>query len=241
MATASALSACIASIARRVVALHVGGLLVDDLRRVARDAAEIEQQRRLELREDPVLDAQRIDHHPLVRVELHEVEAAERRRILVLPPAGEADVDRARSRRPSRAMSYSPSGRFSHSTKALIIDTTSVDDEPSPEPGGASVCVVMVSGKRPAAVEIANDAVVDALVQIEPAVERERRRWLRPPTTPAGPRPRTARDRRRARFDHRVRVLVDGRIEHQPAVQIAVRRDVGAAAGQAQAAAVRGL
>ena len=25
-------------------------------------------------------------------------------------------------------------GRFSHSTKALIIDTTSVDDEPSPEP-----------------------------------------------------------------------------------------------------------
>ncbi len=43
-------------------------------------------------------------------------------------------------------MSYSPSGRLSHSTKALIIETTSVDDEPRPEPGGASVWVVIVSG-----------------------------------------------------------------------------------------------
>ena len=77
----------------RLVALHVVGLLVDDLSGLAGDATEIEQQRSFELRNDPVLDPQRIDDHPFSGVELHEVETAERRRVLVLSTAGQANVD----------------------------------------------------------------------------------------------------------------------------------------------------
>ncbi len=43
-------------------------------------------------------------------------------------------------------MSYSASGRFSSSTNAFTIATTSVDEAPRPLPTGTSECVVSVTG-----------------------------------------------------------------------------------------------
>src|SRR5271165_1517579 len=40
-------------------------------------------------------------------------------------------------------MSYSPNGRCNHSVKAFSMATTIVEEEPSPEPGGASQYVVI--------------------------------------------------------------------------------------------------
>ena len=44
------------------------------------------------------------------------------------------------------AISYSPSGRLSHSTNALTRETTMVEEVPRPEPGGASQKVVIRHG-----------------------------------------------------------------------------------------------
>ena len=65
------------------------------------------------------------------------------------PPANPASlrsISKARC-----AISYSPSGNPSHSTKHFTSDTTTVDDVPSPEPGGASQNVVIrhESGRPP--------------------------------------------------------------------------------------------
>ena len=75
-----------------------------------------------------------------VGAELDEVEAAERRRVLVLEAALDAEVlalDRVgelgRSRSRSAACHGAPASR---PTRATII----AEDEPRPEPGGASVC-----------------------------------------------------------------------------------------------------
>ena len=60
--------------------------------RLARLAHVAEQQPVLELAQDVGADAQRV-HDRRVRVELDEVEAAERRGVLVLPAAREPQVD----------------------------------------------------------------------------------------------------------------------------------------------------
>ena len=73
-----------------------------------------------------------------VGVELDEVEAAERRGVLVLPAAREPEVDALDAVRELGQLVGRE--RFAAATRAStpISATTSVDDEPSPEPGGAS-------------------------------------------------------------------------------------------------------
>ena len=88
--------------------------------------------------------------------------------------------------------------------------------------------------QRAAAVEVAHDAVVDALVQVELPVQRQRGcRIARPGLLLVGGREHQPFVRL-AGLDHGVGVHVDGRVQDQPAVHVAVRRDVGAAAAEAE-------
>ena len=65
-------------------------LVLDHPRGVTGDTGEAQQEAELELEGDLVADAQRIDDHPVG--ELDEVEAAERRRVLVLHAARDAEI-----------------------------------------------------------------------------------------------------------------------------------------------------
>ena len=67
------------------------------------------------------------------------------RRVLILSPARELHVDALDAVRQLGDSRSSTSGRRSHSLSTPINATTSVDDEPSPDPGGASECT---TGRR---------------------------------------------------------------------------------------------
>src|ERR1700693_3656307 len=70
-----------------ITTVHPLLLLGDDARRLAR-YARIEQYRgRLQLEQNPWLDAERSDEHLSACAELHEVDAAERGGIVILPAA----------------------------------------------------------------------------------------------------------------------------------------------------------
>ena len=78
---------------QRVAVAHIARLLLNDVGRGAGFSREVEEQRGLKLGDDPILDAQRVDEHVAVAAELHKVEAAEGRGILILLAALEAGLN----------------------------------------------------------------------------------------------------------------------------------------------------
>ena len=66
---------------------HVAALVCNDPGGLPRNTGVEKQKRRFQFANHPVLDSQRVDHGTLVGVELHEIEAPERCRVLILPAA----------------------------------------------------------------------------------------------------------------------------------------------------------
>jgi hypothetical protein len=110
-----------------IISINAAHLLLNDHLGSARLAGEADDDRRFEFVQVGVANPKRIDDDPFLRQELDEVDAAKSRRVLILPAAGQTQID-------------------AFSTRA----TTRVEDEPRPDPGGAStVEEIVIAGTAP--------------------------------------------------------------------------------------------
>ena len=119
-------------------------LLFDDLGRIPRAAGEADDQRGFELVSCILGDPQRVDDYPVVCEKFNEIRSAEGRSILVLLAAGKTEID-----------PFDLKGEMGDivltqrdpqpSPERIDEATVSAEDEPSPEPAGASTVVVIVA------------------------------------------------------------------------------------------------
>ena len=72
--------------------LYAGGLLPYDLVGTARDAGEAYDERRFELIQDILVQAQGIHDRATIGQEFNEIDATEGRRVLVLLPTGKPEI-----------------------------------------------------------------------------------------------------------------------------------------------------
>ena len=211
----------------------IARLLVDDPRRFARDPGEVQQQRGFQFSGHPVLDPQGIDDDAVAGVEFHEVEPAERGGVLILLAAGQAEVD---------ALDVVGEVRdlvFAQRQRKILRERGHQRDHQGGRRTQAGtwrrIGPRTDAQRRTLAVEIvAADAQVGACEQLHRPGIRIHVAW-RDSDACAAIQGFEDHERIAAGIDGRVGVLVDGRVHHATAVQVAVRGDIGAATGQPEA------